>query len=248
MPEFDLALLLLACAVFGAGAIRGFAGFGDALFFLPLAGLVLSPVETIMVFVLVAVFGPLPLIKNAWEIADKSIAKPLLIVMAVTTPIGFFILTQLSPDIFRTILSFMAIAVVASMVFGLHPNFHMNAKSAGILGLFCGVIGGFTGVPGSFLIFVLLNSQLRASQVRALSMIALLVFDLTILISGAIGGAVNLKLIILAGCLLPFYVLGSFIGQTIFDPEKEKIFRAVAMVAIFMSGILGLPFIANFYG
>lgn len=247
MPDFGIVFWLLALAVFGAGAIRGFAGFGDALFFLPIAGILLPPIDAIMVFMLVAVFGPLPLVPQALKTARRDLLIPLTLAMALCTPIGFYILTQLSPDSFRFGLSIMAIGVVLLMVIGLHPKFTITPQSAAILGISCGVIGGFTGVPGSILIFVLLNSQLKSGQTRALSLISLLAFDFVMLASGLWNGNVTIKLAALALFLLPLYVLGSWFGRHIFNPDHEKRFRAVAFSLILTSGILGLPFFANLH-
>ncbi len=246
MPDFGASFLILAFAIFGAGAIRGFAGFGDALFFLPLGSLVLEPVQTIMVFMMVAMLGPIPLLPKAWSDAPRKEAIGLMGMIALFLPPGFWLLTKLDPVIFKTTLSIIAICVVILMALGIHPKFRITPKSAAILGAVSGFIGGFTGVPGTLLMFVLLNSQLRSKDVRALSLLTLFSFDMTLFLLGAGSGFVNMELIKIAAILLPLYVAGSFLGQKVFNPEKEDFFRTIALIAIFLSGVFGLPFFAQY--
>ncbi len=237
-------LVILACAVFGAGSIRGFAGFGDALFFLPIAGMLLPPIPSIMVFVFIASFGPWPVLPQAYRLARGPRIHILLATMIATLPIGFYILTILSPDVFKTMLSLMAIGMVAVMKFGFAPAINLTRNFCAGLGVACGVIGGFTGVPGSFLMFCLLNSELPVERVRAFALVTLLPFDAGLLILGILHGDMNLSIFIISIALLPLYIIGIFIGRRIFSPSRESFFRNTALALIFMSGVLGLPFFA----
>ena len=66
MPEALAAALAtpglpwLAAAVFVAGMVRGFAGFGTAMVYLPVAGQILSPFEALTTLVVMDMIGPLP--------------------------------------------------------------------------------------------------------------------------------------------------------------------------------------------
>ena len=52
-------------AAFVAGLVRGFAGFGTAMIFLPIATQMLEPVWAVIVLILMDVIGPLPALPRA---------------------------------------------------------------------------------------------------------------------------------------------------------------------------------------
>ena len=60
-------LALLVLAAFLAGSVRGFSGFGTALVFVPLAAQVLPPLWTVIVVIVMDLFGPLPNIPRAYR-------------------------------------------------------------------------------------------------------------------------------------------------------------------------------------
>lgn len=235
------AVVALCLVIFIAAMVRGFAGFGDALVYLPIAGIFLPPIPAILSFMLVAAIGPIPLLPQALRTVDRRIALPLNLALIVTVPIGVALLRLMDPEGFRIVLAMMAITLAGLMAAGWRPRITATPASAVVVGVLSGVVGGWSGVPGAILIFYFLNSPLPTAQIRAQGLLVLFVFDLSLVLLFFVGGDLTLANLILPLVLLPFYVVGGFAGRALFDPERREFFRSVAIGVIFLSGLVGLP-------
>ncbi len=122
------------------------------------------------------------------------------------------------------------------------PNIPINSYSLAILGVLCGVVGGASGVPGAFIVFYFINAGLLAKDVRASTTVILFIFDLIMLLMIILTGKFEWTNLALVALLLPAYILGGWFGKKMFVPNKEKLFRNVALAAIFSSGAIGMPY------
>ena len=68
---FDGLAWLIITVVF-AGLVRGFAGFGTALVFMPIAAAVTSPVWAIIIMMSFDIFGPIALLPRAWRDGEST--------------------------------------------------------------------------------------------------------------------------------------------------------------------------------
>jgi len=94
-------LIWMICAALVAGIVRGFAGFGTAMIFLPVAGQFLSPFWAITVLTVMDIFGPLPLVRRAWRDAHRPDLRRLTIAMVITLPLALMVLSHIDPQVFR---------------------------------------------------------------------------------------------------------------------------------------------------
>ena len=53
------------------GLVRGFAGFGTAMVYLPVAGQILPPFEALTTLMVMDLIGPLPNLPRAFRISDR---------------------------------------------------------------------------------------------------------------------------------------------------------------------------------
>ncbi len=114
----DIAWPILAALIFiafFAGTVRGFAGFGDALIFLPLAGFLVPPITAFFLFMVIAAAGPFVLVYDALKTAPTRIYGIISAFMVVFLPLGFWLLTIMDADIFRALTSLLALALVFLM-------------------------------------------------------------------------------------------------------------------------------------
>ncbi len=237
-----LVALVLLSAIFASGLVRGFAGFGDALIFIPIASIFISPVLAVALFMIVGVPGPMVMLPEAIKKANKTLLLYLNIPMVILLPIGFLALAYLPEEPIRAGTSGLAIFVAVLIFVGWRPRFQTKPLSFAILGSLAGLVGGATGVPGALFIFFFLNSALKASQIRANVTIILWIFDLALIAITLLSGVVAFEALGFAFVLIPAYMLGNLIGKKLFDPQREQFFRRIGLSSIFMSGILGLPY------
>ena len=225
-----------------AGAVRGFAGFGDALFFIPIAAIFLPPVLAVSLFMVVGVPGPIPMIPDALRKMDKKFQLHINIPMLIFVPIGFWLARQTSEELIRTLTALMAIMAAILMLVGWRPKIHLSNKTLLMVGAVAGLVGGATGVPGAIFIFVFMNAAMSGAAIRTNTTLILWIFDIALIAIALLSGAVDLAALSFALILIPAYLFGTFIGKLLFDPKHELFLRKFGLAVIFLSGVAGLPY------
>ncbi|EFO31506.1 conserved hypothetical protein [Roseibium sp. TrichSKD4] len=105
-------LSFLAAVVFIAGCIRGFAGFGAGMFFIPLATSVVSPPIAAASFLVIDGLVALPLLKNAVRICDWRTVLPAVLGSVLFVHAGAYLLASTDPLLLRWII----FAIVTSLL------------------------------------------------------------------------------------------------------------------------------------
>src|SRR6201992_3467934 len=94
----SLNVALAICVIaFISGTARGFSGFGSALIFMPLASSMASPRLVAAVLLIIDFIGALPLLPNAWRLADRKATGIIVAGALVGVPLGTWLLTRLDP-------------------------------------------------------------------------------------------------------------------------------------------------------
>lgn len=235
-------LIMMICAAFVAGVVRGFAGFGTAMIFLPVAGQFLSPFWAIAVLTVMDLFGPLPLVKSAWRDADRPDLGRLVLGMIITLPFALWMLAQLDPQVFRYAVSFIALAMLVILGFGLRYTGTVRPKLVLLTGGISGITGGFAGIPGPPVILFYMASHHPPAVIRANNLLFLLSFDIAILTILFTKGQIDLSAAAIGVLMVPAMMLGNIIGGWFFDPDREGMYRRIAFGIIGLSAVMGLPF------
>ena len=223
-----------------AGTVRGFAGFGTGLVFVPVAAQVLGPFETLLTIMVMDLFGPIPNLPRAWRTADRGDLARLLLGTALFLPLGLLLLGHVAPEIFQVTTGIVALAMVGCMIMGLRYTGRLGPGLVFGTGGIAGVLGGVSGIPGPPVILLYMASPNPAGVVRASTMIYLFSYDLLL------GGVLAVKGLfaltpVLIGLLLALpNVLGNVLGGWLFRPGLEKAYRAVAYIIITASALSAL--------
>lgn len=234
-------LLTLVGAVFIAGVVRGFSGFGTALVFVPIAATVAEPIWVITMMLIFDLFGPAFLIPRAWRDGEPRDVGVLSMGALIALPLGVYVLTKLQPDIFRWFVSVLSLTMLALLVSGWRYRRALNQVATGAVGMVSGFLSGVAGLPGPPVILSYMSSPRRAAVVRANTMMFLFFTDILALMVFAVKGLLMLFPVLVGGLLSAPYALGGYIGQLIFNPEKERVYRYVAYAIIATSAVFGLP-------
>lgn len=224
-----------------AGLVRGFSGFGTALIFVPVAGIFLPPERVIAVMMLTDLAGAGALVPRAWPQGDRAEVGLLVLAAAVTVPAGLWLLTQIDAGAIRWIVAAIASGTLVALLTGW--RFHGHPGRAGLLGIgaMAGIAGGLTGLTGPAVILFYLAGQNAAQKVRANTILFLAALDVVIVANLALSGGLDGPLFVLALLLAGPYVLTSRIGQALFDPSHERLYRGLAYVVIALAVLRGLP-------
>ncbi|UWR21324.1 sulfite exporter TauE/SafE family protein [Sulfitobacter sp. S190] len=247
MPEFlgqalaTPGLVWLVGAVFVAGLVRGFAGFGSAMIIMPVASSVLSPVEAVIFLVAAELIGPLPNAPAAWrEGAPRDVGR-LMIGAVIALPFGVWALSVMDPTAFGWVVSLIVGLLLGLMITGWRlqrPLTHPMTVGAGALG---GFMTGFSGIPGPPVIMLYMASRLPIAVIRANFLLYLLAIDLLLFPYLWAIGLMNWPIAFLGLLVGVPNVIANMIGARLFDPQAERLFRAVAYLVIAASAMIGLP-------
>jgi uncharacterized membrane protein YfcA len=234
-------LAWLIGAVFVAGLVRGFAGFGSGMIIMPAAASVLDPVAAIIFMMLAELLGPLPNLPAAWRDGAPRDVGRLMIGVVVAVPLGVFCLSMMSPDGFGWIVSATVLSLLVLLMTGWRYKGVLTPALTTATGALGGFMGGFAGIPGPPVIMLYMSSVLPISVIRANFLLYLLGFDVMMIavfwasdlfvlhaaVLGLIAGVPN--------------VVANMLGAKLFNPAAETTFRRVAYAIIAASAIIGLP-------
>ena len=247
MPDLVLAVwampgliwLLLAIAV--AGIVRGFTGFGTALVFVPVAGIFLAPQTVVGVMTLTGIVSTTALLPRAWGQADRSEVGMLALAALLTVPLGLWVMQVLEPVTIRWVVAAVAAITLGALVAGWRFSGLVSRPVLLIIGAMAGVIGGLTGLTGPVVILFYLAGQSAAQSVRANTILFLAALDVVIAVNLSSRGALDGSTVILALTLAVPYFITSLIGQALFDPRHQRLYRWAAYSVIALAVLSGLP-------
>ena len=234
-------LIWLMLAIGVAGIVRGFTGFGTALVFVPVAGIFLAPQVVVGVITLTGIASTSALLPRAWGQANRTEVAVLALAALVTVPRGLWLMARLDPVTIRWIVACVAALTLGALVAGWRFSGSVSRPMLIVIGAVAGVIGGLTGLTGPVVILFYLAGQSAAQSVRANTILFLAALDVVIVVNLLLRGAVDWRIFLLALTLAVPYFITSLIGQSLFDPRHERLYRWAAYSVIALAVLSGLP-------
>lgn len=234
-------LVWLVLTIGVAGIVRGFTGFGTALVFVPVAGMFLAPQVVVGVITLTGIASTSALLPRAWGQADRREVAVLALAALVTVPAGLWLMDQLDPVTIRWIVAVVAALTLGSLVAGWRFSGLVSRPVLIAIGGVAGVIGGLTGLTGPVVILFYLAGQAAVQSVRANTILFLAALDVVVVVNLLLRGAVDARIFLLALTLAVPYLTTSLIGQSLFDPRHERLYRWLAYAVIALAVLSGLP-------
>nr|WP_260415000.1 sulfite exporter TauE/SafE family protein [Pseudomonas cichorii] len=233
-----LDLLWIELAVVAAYVVFGVAGFGTALVagpvlihFMPLSRII--PLLVMLDFL--AAFGNL--LPSRQSVVRSELLR-LLPCMAVGCTLGVLFLLNLKSDV---LLLLMGLFVTAYALYSLAVKVRPTQLAAG-WAIPMGTIGGLFGAlfgSGGFLYAIYLNSRLtskeqaRATQSALISCSTIVRLGLFLLA----GVYAEIPLLVMAVCLLPAMLLGSWIGRSLVTKLSREAFVRLVTWLVLVSGL-----------
>lgn len=224
-----------------AGIVRGFSGFGTAMIFLPVASSIFSPITAISVLTVMDLIGPVPLVPRMIRDARLTELRKLLIGMIIIMPLATFLLTAMRPELFRYIVSIASLFLLLLLILGVRYRGVLRDWMLYATGALGGMLGGVAGLPGPPVIMIYMASNSPIKVIRANNFLFLFIFEFAILGVFALRDLLTLDIIIIGAIISVPYLLCNILGQCLFDPKKEQIYRNTVYVLIALSALYGLP-------
>jgi uncharacterized protein len=232
---------LAMAAAFVAAFIRGLAGFGMAILLVPLLGLMVLPVEAVIVSNLLGLLIGLSGLRRTWEAADRASALTIGALATVATPAGLALLHAIDPGWARVLIALVAVLAFVLVLLPPKPDGH-RPRSAEIAatGLAAGVLTGFAGMPGPPVVPFYLRQAIPAVRARASMLIVFLATSLTSSIAGLAMGMAGLKQGVLALALFVPIWLGNRLGGHAFVRVSDRAWRWLVALLLAASGTAAL--------
>jgi uncharacterized membrane protein YfcA len=231
----------LVAAVFIAGLVRGFSGFGTGMVYLPVASQFLTPFEALTTLIVMDMVGPWPNVPRAIREGHPRDVLRLATGVLLFLPPGVWVLGKIAPEIFRYGVSFMSLVLLVLLVAGFRYRGVLRSWMIYATGGLGGFLAGSVGLPGPPVIMLYMASPHPARVIRANTMIYLMLCDVMMLgVLWLSGYLVNTAVI--AGLVLSLpYLAGNVAGGRLFRPDRERVYRMVAYAVIAVSALQGLP-------
>jgi uncharacterized membrane protein YfcA len=247
MPEGLTAALSLSAlpwlfvAALVAGTVYGFAGFGAALVFMPISVALIAPAVAVAAFALTALIALVTVVPRAWAAVDKPGLAQMLAGTMLGFPIGIWALRVWEAEAIRLGVSLVVLATLGVLIAGWRMAARPHAATRLGVGAATGLIGGATGVTGPVVILFNLGAGAPAGVTRANTLVFLTLCSALLLVQLWVQGLLQPTAIWLGLLLMLPYALGTWIGQALFDPAAERLYRRIAYAIIAASGVAGLP-------
>lgn len=247
MPEALAAALALPglwallAAVFVAGTVYGFAGFGAALVFLPVAVAIVPAELAIAAFSLCAISSLVTVVPRAWGMVEKPALGQVLLAAMAGFPLGIWALRAWDETAIRLAVSGVVLVTLAALVAGWRLRAAPGMRARLGVGAATGVVGGATGLTGPVVILFNLGSGASAGVTRANTLVFLTLSSVLLLPQLWLQGVLRDEALWLGLLLALPYAMGNRLGQALFDPGAEAVYRRVAYAIIAAAALAGLP-------
>ena len=248
-------LLMLAClaSVFGAGIVRGFAGFGFSALSVAGLALLVAPAKVVPAIFVLEVLASLSLLRGAMRDIDWHWLSWLIAGNLPCLPLGIALLAWLPETPLRLLIG--TLLLLAAVL--LRSGFSLAlAPSAGVrlgVGMVSGFVNGVAAIGGIAVAVLLSTSQIAPAAMRATLIALFLLTDLYALACSAlvsIGDAAPVSLLGLdtlrwALWLAPAMLVGIWVGQRSFASVSPRQFRRqvlnllmlIAAISVLRAGV-----------
>jgi hypothetical protein len=237
LGPWALAWLALACLV--AGFVRGYSGFGFSALLIAAASLVTNPLHLVAVVVILETVMSLQSARGAGPDVDWRRVGRLMGGAAIGLPLGLWVLTGISEDAARAVISGYVLLLCGVLMAG----WRLRREVAGAVDGVAGLVSGLANAPGmgGLPVAAYFAAQPMPAAVFRATLIAY--FPLLDLYSAPlywVAGLVTWETLRASLIALPVTLLGNWLGGRHFFDSDPQDFRRLAILLLAGLAALGL--------
>jgi uncharacterized membrane protein YfcA len=231
-----------ALIVVFSGLIHGYTGFGAGLLMVPLFSVLFGPVEAIAISTIVALFGSAQLYPGAARHANWREIIPILVAVALFTPVGTYLLFNMDRDLIRRAMGGFVLLFALILMSGWVYRGKRGVGPSVVAGALAGAVSGATGVGGPPIAIYFLSSPQPPETQRGNIIISVTVLVLIVLAAIAAGGGFTIETVMRGVILTPAYIAGTWSGSRLFAIAPKEYFKRVALWLLLATGV-GIMFL-----
>ena len=231
-------LLLIALV---AGIVYGFAGFGAALIYMPVAVVFLPPAVAIAAFSVSALSSFVTVVPKALPLVDRKAVTVLIVSATLSASLGIWVLSITDVTIIRWCVVVICATTLAALIAGWRYSSTPGTRTRIGIGCAAGFVGGVSGLTGPIMVLFQLAGKDNPATTRATTIVFLTLTSLLMLPLLYFQGLLTATALVLGALLLVPYGFGAVVGQSLFTPGRERFYRIVAYIIIGAATLAGLP-------
>ena len=235
-----LTLSIIWIAVFIAGIIRGYSGFGFAMVAVTSMSLVLPPAQVVPVVLILEVLASIRLIPQVWRKIDWYSLRWLLTGSFFAIPVGVYFLATIPADPMRIFISLLVLIAAILLLSGWAWRRMPGRTLILTTGVGCGLLNGAAAIGGPPVIIFYLSSPAGVAVSRASIIAYFLGIDVISLVMASIQGLTTLETFQLTAIALVPLLLGISMGSRMFKNVNEKAFRQHVLILLIILAVIGL--------
>ncbi|MEM1285269.1 MAG: sulfite exporter TauE/SafE family protein [Pseudomonadota bacterium] len=235
------ALIPVLMAVSLAGIVRGFAGFGGAMVFMPFATFLFEPRLVVVAFFMIDTSVTIPLLRSGFRHWDWRTVIPCALGSWLSVGLGAYLLANTDTQVLRWVICGIIIVLVAFMMSGWRYTARPRPPVSLAVGSVSGILGGISQVSAPPLVAYWSAGPFPAETIRANLICFFFFATLGSLVAFSANGVFSAQSVALAFWLAPAYGLAIFIGARLFKGTDDSLFRKVAFGLILIAAVTSLP-------
>lgn len=238
LPTLDLSIV--AVAVFMAGLVRGFAGFGLSAVIMASIVTIIPPVELIPICYILEGAASVAMFRGGMKDADMTVVWGLAIGSAIGVPIGLLATTTIDTELSKLIALLIVLGLTFAQFFNIRPNFLSTKRGLYASGVTAGIATGLASVGGLVVALYVLGSTAEAKRIRASLIMFLFIGMFTSLVYLLLYEVMNQQAFWRGVMLTPVVLLGVFSGTLLFRPKFVHLYKKVCLLLLISLCIFGL--------
>lgn len=234
-------LAFLAIVVLIAGCVRGFAGFGAGMIFIPIATSVMAPATSAATFLFIDSLAALPLVVRAVFRCDWTTVLPAVFGSVIFVHLGAWLLANTDVLALRWTIFIIVAGLLLLLVSGWrYSRKPSNAISFAVGGV-SGVMGGVSQVSAPPVVAFWLSSSKEPDVVRANLIVFFALASLGTFVAYIARGFFTLQVFHLLLVVTPVYAFAIFLGARLFGQSDPTLYRKVAYGLVALAAVVGMP-------
>ena len=234
-------LVFLSAILFIAGCVRGFAGFGAGMIFMPVAASVVLPATAAATFLFIDGIVALPLVVQAVRRCDWSTVIPAAAGAIVVVHFGAWLLANTDVLLLRWIIFAIVTALLLLLVSGWRYRKKPTAAVSFGVGSVSGFLGGISQVSAPPVVAFWLSSASEPAIVRANLIVFFALASVGTFIAYILNGFFTPEVFHLLIMAVPVYGMAIFVGSRGFKQANPALYRKLAYVLIALAALASMP-------